>query len=331
MKYIKIFILTIILLFQSIPIFSQDSAGAGWQDLNPNLDYNFKSYFANHDKEKTPVHIQVGILILNISNYNIKEGRFTVDFYLSYASDKPMPEMSPHLTNGFIEEDDLIRLIANEPTFKLWKIHGVFYNYPDLRNYPFDLQELSIEIEEADNGVDSVQFIPVNDFINLDSDFQFPGWDVRFTEVSVVNHYYPDRFENDDLYYPRILYKLGISRFSTNAVFSVFFPAFVIVLVSLSGIWLKPEQIEAKISSTAPMLAAAVLFHYSLIQELPSTPYLTRADKLMMAVYTCLMMNMLISWAFSLIPLRFHQKLDKFSRTFVPPLNLLIFVVGSFV
>ena len=45
------------------------------------------------------------------------------------------------------------------------------------------------------------------------------------------------------------------------------------------------------------MLAAAVLFHYSLIQSLPATGYLTRADKLMLGVYLSLLLNMASTWA----------------------------------
>jgi hypothetical protein len=298
----------------------------------PFFDRNvgFKSPFANPNPNEKPIQVRVGFLLLNVTNYNLREGKFEADFYLSYSSDKPMPHMNPHLTNGYIEEDDLIRTIADEPTFKMWKIHAIFYNYPDLRNYPFDMQELTIEIEEDDSGIDTIVFIPVNEISNFDSDFQMPGWNVRFTETRVLNHYYPDRFDHDDLYYPRYIFRIGISRFSTNAIFTVFLPSFVIMLVSLSAIWLKPNQIEAKINSTAPMLAAAVLFHYTLIQELPATPYLTRADKLMMSVYLCLVLNMFASWAYFFISEKYYDGFHKYSGWLIPPLNLVLFAGGSF-
>ena len=293
-------------------------------------EVGFKSPFANPNPDEKPIEINVGFLLQNVTNYNVKEGKFEADFTLSYTSNKPMPHMNPHFTNGYIEEDDLIRQISDEPTFKLWKVHAIFYNYPDLRDYPFDVQELAIEIEEDDNGIDMIKFIPNNENTNFDYDFQLPGWDVRYTEVRILNHYYPDRFDYDDLYYPRYIFRMGIKRFSTNAVFTVFLPAFVIMLVSLSGIWLRPEQIETKINSTAPMLAAAVLFHYTLIQELPATPYLTRADKLMMSVYICLMINMVSAWSFFFFKEEKHDMIYRYSKLIIPPLNLIIFSLGSF-
>jgi hypothetical protein len=78
------------------------------------------------------------------------------------------------------------------------------------------------------------------------------------------------------------------------------------------------------------MLAAAVLFHYSLIQALPATGYLTAADKLMLGVYLCLFINMASTWVFLVID---ESQLDRAFRLFrfwVPILSALI-MVGTIV
>lgn len=45
-----------------------------------------------------------------------------------------------------------------------------------------------------------------------------------------LSHSYPDRFAGDDLYHGRYIFTLGLDRFASSAVFTVFVPAFVIVL-----------------------------------------------------------------------------------------------------
>ncbi len=65
------------------------------------------------------------------------------------------------------------------------------------------------------------------------------------------------------------------------------------MLISLIGLWVPPSELEVRSGAGAPMLAAAVLFHYSLVQSLPATGYLTHADKLMLGVYVSLLMNMI--------------------------------------
>jgi hypothetical protein len=289
----------------------------------------FKSPFANPSYGK-PCIVKVGFLLKSITSYSVKEGKFEADFYISYTSDKPMPgEISPHFTNGILDDDDHMTVISDTPTFKLWKYHAVFFHEADLRSYPFDSQELEIGIEESDVGVDQINFVADKEHIKLDSDFLMSGWEVSYVESRVLTHYYPDRFEHDDLYYPRFIFRLGIQRFSNNALFTVFLPAFVIVLVSMSGIWLSGKEIETRINSSAPMLAAAVLFHYTVSQEIPATAYLTRADKLMMGVYLGLMMNLFATWAFFFFDPKHEDLIFKLGKYIVPPLNILLFICGS--
>jgi hypothetical protein len=291
----------------------------------------FKSPFANPDFGD-PAQVKVGFLLKSVTSYNMKEGRFEANFFLSYSSDKPMPDgIRPHFTNGIVEEDSLVIQIADEPTFKLWSFHATFFSVPDLRNFPFDHQKLEIGIEEDDVGIDQMQFVVDEEYINLDSDFVLPGWEVRYQEVHVLEHFYPDRFEHDDLYYPRFVFRLGISRYGTHAIFTVYVPAFIIMLIALSGIWLPGSAIESRINSSAPMLAAAVFFHYSLTTELPPTAYMTRADKIMMGVYFGLMVNMFATWAFFFFDKKHEEKIYLLGRYIVPPTNLLLYLLGCFI
>jgi hypothetical protein len=74
----------------------------------------------------------------------------------------------------------------------------------------------------------------------------------------------------------------------------------------------------------APMLAAAVLFHYSLVQSLPATGYLTHADKLMLGVYISLFMNMATTWVFMIVDEDRIQFWFRFFRAWTPPATVLV-------
>lgn len=289
----------------------------------------YRSPFADPDS-KGPCTIKVGFLLKSITNYSVKDGKFEADFYVSYTSDKPMPRhISPEFVNGLLEDDDMKITIANEPTFKLWKFHIKFNNEPDLRDYPFDMQELRMEFEEDDDGIDKIRYVADQEHINFDSEFMLPGWEVHYIEGKVINHYYPDRFQYDDLYYPRFMVHVGVDRYATSAIFTVFLPALVIVLVALSSILLPHQSIDTRINTTAPMLAAAVFFHYTLKQEVPPTAYLTRADKLMISVYGGLLVTMFSTWILLLTPEKYHDSIYKWSKRGVPLLNILLFILGS--
>jgi hypothetical protein len=279
----------------------------------------YRSPFATPGKKQ--VQARVGFLLETVEEFDIKKGAFSAHFYVSLTSDRPMPKIDLKPTNGKIDEKDLL---ADLPTFKMWKMAGTFHIKPDLHAYPFDTQDLTIELEDDSNGQDVLRLRSDVDHTYLDSDFSVPGWDTAYIRARILTHYYPDRFDNDDLYYSKYKFTLGIKRFATSAVFTVFVPALVIVLISLSGLWFPRDQLEVRSNATTPMLAAAVLFHFALMQELPATAYLSRADKLMMGVYGCLFIHMLSSWIWFVFDESWTETIFKWAKYICAPVTLII-------
>jgi hypothetical protein len=283
----------------------------------------FRSPFANPGKAQ--VQAKVGFMLETVEEFDIKKGAFTAHFYVSLTSDKPMPHVDLRPTNGKVEEKELL---ADLPTFKMWKMAGTFHIKPDLHAYPFDTQELQVELEDDSNGQDLLRLRTDVDHSYLDSDFSVPGWDTAFIRARILTHYYPDRFENDDLYYSKFKFTLGIQRFATSAIFTVFVPALVIVMISLSGLWFPRDELEVRSNATTPMLAAAVLFHFALMQELPATAYLSRADKLMMGVYGCLFLHMLTTWIWFVFDEKRIDLLFRLAKYICAPLTLVVMAIA---
>jgi hypothetical protein len=287
----------------------------------------YRSPFANPKFGKA-AEIKVAVLINDVRDYDIKVGTFTADFYLSLTSDRPMPDSQLIFTNG---KEDSKLVLADKPTFKLFRYIAVFQSPPDLHSYPFDTQELRIEIEESGAGLDQVRLVPDQRHTNLGIGAEVIGWDVATLAATVTTHTYPDRFDGDDLYYSRYTLQLGIERYGTNAFFTVYVPAIVIVLISLTGVWITPDHMEVRANAGAPMLAAAVLFHFALIQSLPATPYLTRADKLMVAVYLCLLIQMVSTMVFFLVDEAKWDRVFRLGRVIVPPFSLAVLAAALLV
>lgn len=296
-------------------------------DANAVAGMRFRSPFARTDGG-APVEADVGLLLANLRDYDIREGEFEADFYVTYSSDVPMPALELALTNGKVESSETL---LDTPTLKVYHFIGTFSSVPDLRSYPFDTQELTIEIEDNELGIDRLLLRADQEHTHLDTGFEVTGWQTAFLRGRVVTHNYPDRFVDDDLYYQRYEFGIGLRRYGLSAVFTVFVPAIVIVIISLSGLWLPRSQLEVRSNATTPMLAAAVLFHFALMQQLPATPYLTRADKLMMAVYAVLALHMSISWLWFALPERFTDRIFAIGKWIGVPLTFALLTAGMFV
>ncbi len=76
------------------------------------------------------------------------------------------------------------------------------------------------------------------------------------------------------------------------------------------------------------MLAGAVLFHFALMQELPATSYLTRADQIMLGVYISLLLGMISTWFMFVVEQERVEKVFKIARWLVPVLNVLVMVLA---
>jgi hypothetical protein len=302
-----------------------DSLGNGKVPIH--REGKFRSPLAN-PTSGGPATVKVGLVISEIRDYQITDGSFSADFFLSFTADKLLPKLHPVFTNG---HDVNCTSIVDVETFRFYRCTGSFTSGVDLRNYPFDTQFLDINVEDAVYGVDTVIFTADPRRTSLDATFRLSGYGVASVGAAAIKHQYPSRFDRDDLYVSRYKFTLGLDRFAQSAAFSVYVPAFIIVLISLIGLWVPPGELEVRSAAGAPMLAAAVLFHYSLIQSLPATGYLTHADKLMLGVYVSLLINMITTWVFLIVD---EERLDfwfKVFRAWTPPLTALVMAASVFV
>jgi hypothetical protein len=272
-----------------------------------------------------PAAVKVGFVISEIRDYQIQDGSFSADFFMSFTADKPVPKLHPVFTNG---HDTNCTAIVEVETFRFYRCTGTFTSPVDLLDYPFDTQQLDISVEDAVYGVDTIVFVADPRRTSLDANFRLSGYSVATVGANTFKHQYPSRFDHDDLYVSRYKFTLALDRFAQSAAFSVFVPAFIIVIISLIGLWVPPSELEVRSNAGAPMLAAAVLFHYSLVQSLPATGYLTHADKLMLGVYVSLLMNMATTWVFMIVD---EDRVDFWFRIFrawTPPATLLVMLAS---
>jgi len=298
----------------------EEKASIGTGKVPIHREGPYKSPLA-HPRFGGPATVKVGLVIREIRDFSITTGGFEAEFFLSLTADKEMPNLAPIFTNG--HEVSLSPLV-DTPTFKVFSVSGKFTTEVDLRAYPYDTQNLDIQLEDQKAGVDQLVFVADQARTSLDSSFRLSSFGASGTGAVTYKHKYPARFDRDDLYVSRYKFTLSVDRFAASAAFSVFVPAFIIVLISLTGMWVPPDELEVRSNAGAPMLAAAVLFHFSLIQSLPATGYLTHADKLMLGVYMSLLLNMGSTWLLMLGDERWMERVFRTARTFVPILTAVV-------
>ena len=287
----------------------------GGVPFHPDAGRTIESPFAKPNAGP-PVRVKVGMLLNSVDDYDVKTGTFAADFFLSLTSAVPMPTLNLQFPNGKLENKEVDRRQADVQALSPERHVQVAGRSPQV---PVRLAGAARSSSRTTSAASTRSASSsTRSARSSRAASARVGWQVSFVEARSLSQSYPDRFEGDDLYYGRYIFTLGLDRFATSAAFKVFVPAFVIVIISLLGMWVPPSEMEVRSNSGAPMLAGAVLFHFALMQELPATSYLTRADKLMLGVYVSLALGMVSTWWMFLVKEENMDKVFRIARVVVP-------------
>src|SRR5205823_13638455 len=91
------------------------------------------------------------------------------------------------------------------------------------------------------------------------------------------------------------VFKLKIARIYTISSIKTFLPIFCFVLISLISLLVALDKLDSRVALNTAMLLASVLYHNAISAQLPPAGYLTIADKVMMATYGTIALNLAIT------------------------------------
>lgn len=280
--------------------------------------------------------VQVGIYIINLGKFDVSNGGFTADFYLSLkcpdcaTEDGDITTLIPfdgfEFMNGRAATMDKI---IDEPTEKFYRIQANLQSPVDLKGYPFDSQEMQIILEDKTQTTEAVTYVPDTEQTGMDDVPGFTGWNLLGYNASVREHEYKVYDET----YSQYVFRMPIKRIASNAFLKTFLPVCFIMLIVLFSFLLDPDKITTRLGMVGSALVASVMFHVSIANQLPPVGYLTFADKFMVLTYFILLASFIINIA--MIEL-LEQKKEKLVHTIhratewtmfivVPVLYLLLF------
>ena len=275
--------------------------------------------------DEKPQEIAVGVYVLNVGKFELSTGQYTMDFYLSLTSDRPIADNSFEFMNGRASS---FEKLSDEPTNKFYRIQANLYANLSVKSYPFDGHALSIQLEDKTNNIHKVHYKvdPAN--TGIDPEVTIVGWDLTGSGSTVAQHEYKTFNET----YSKYIYAVNIKRIVLTSIMKAFLPAFFLVLVGLLALLLKPEQFVPRLGLNTSTLLGAVMFHLNVTGQIPPVGYLTFADKFMIITY----ISLIACLASTILLMRHADKGDeaaakrihRLSLQAIPPLTLVLYVVA---
>jgi hypothetical protein len=149
----------------------------------------------------------------------------------------------------------------------------------DLREFPFDVHELPIQITAA---ADDVTF-EVTKATHVQDRVDPPGWSIgeivgRTGSSRGVSLQDPRKLAS----YPNYVYAIQAERVSSSYLRRAVAPLFLIVAMSFSVSWIDRREKGPRFGIASTSMLTIVAFQFSLQRVLPPVAYLTRLDDFVM-------------------------------------------------
>lgn len=225
-----------------------------------------------------PMVVNAGVYVLSIGQLNTATGTYVVDMYLTLDCSAPCGDNRFEFMNGRATSTDLVE---NEPNYKSYRIQAALQTNPDLRQYPFDQQNLVIQFEDKSRSKAHLVYRVAPELNGVDDSVIIAGWQLAGSGAKVIDHEY----RTFDTTYSRYQFDVIIARGTLSSVFKAILPALFIVFGGFLALLLGPDKALQRLGISTSAVIGGIMFHINLTSQLPPLGYLTLADKFMIVNY----------------------------------------------
>ncbi len=257
--------------------------------------------YAQTEEVVPPDTVKLGVFFTSVYDLNLAEKSFTADFWIwyNYTNDSINPLESVEISNAkeFEFQSEDVEKIGNI-NWATHKCKATVKKEWNLQNFPFDKQELHVEIEDA--IYDSEQLIYIADTANskYDKNIRLDEWRIKKFKVEQMKKNYETTYGNPELEgsseYPGLVASFTLERDGVGLFFKLFIGIYVAYLISLSVFFMGPENPE-RFGMIVGALFAGVANKYIVESLMPQTIMLTLPDKIHNLTFIYIIFHLIIT------------------------------------
>ena len=258
-----------------------------WEDLVYDREYDEENYLQNFWYETctfnddrwqklNSVDPTYGLIFENLIKEE-RQLRFS-EFYLKPIWDFKLKE------NPKDDRDDYVIKDGSELTYKSKSVYKIKNEF-NLQNFPFDKQTLRIFLRQDETPIDEDRFLVSSYTMRKAEEFKdlntIQGWNITNVEMNykIFNHLLKEKyFDGFELVFE-------IERKSRYYVFKIILPIILILIVCWSAVWIKPKDLESKLTITIVCLLSLIAYNFVIDKDLPKLEYLTVMDYIILISY----------------------------------------------
>ena len=233
--------------------------------------------------------VKIGVYLFSLYDLNFPENKFNADFYVWYnfKNDSLHPAETFELVNSMeFTKVGESREKYDSINYSTFRCNSVVKKQWDVSDFPFDKQQVELEIEDINDDITRLVFVPDTIGSKIDKYVKLEGWKIKDFGIKVVNHTYetsygdPTLSGDDYSTYSRVVVYFTLEREGGGLFFKLFVGLFISVMISLLTFFINPTDLDPRFGLSVGAIFAAIASQYVISSTLPQNQRLTLVDVL---------------------------------------------------
>jgi hypothetical protein len=147
--------------------------------------------------EKGAELVKVGLYITRLDNFDLVKKSFDATFWLWSLAPNSVDNRLDAIEFANAEDIRFSNDYSKKTPAGVWsqrKVVGSFHHDWDLRNFPFDHQDLVIKVEESEAYISALVYVPDQPKTVMDADLKIKGWRVVSSQLRAGSKTYMSSF-----------------------------------------------------------------------------------------------------------------------------------------
>lgn len=265
-----------------------------------------------HTRPEGPRRAHVGVYAFHVPNLDLAANTYLVDFWVwfRWQGDDIDPSRTFEFMNQVSAWDTLRQFVYTDESgrskpealgggwyYQVMHVQARFGRPFDVSAYPFDEQDLVIAIEDTDQTVDSMIYVPDEGTNLVDPGLDVPGWRLTRIRTDVVEVAYATNFGDVRRpvgadRYTRFRYTMHIARPALAHLATTLLPLNLVALIALLALAIAAGRLEARLGVGVACLLTTVALHLAAHRTLPRMGRVIMLDHIYNLTYLLLLVSL---------------------------------------
>ena len=181
---------------------------------------------------------------------------------------------------NFSEEEIDETLYPSSSWLRITEKVGVLKSKFNYKAFPFDSQKISFKFEPRD----SLNIIP---YLAFDSPMEWSLNRMNLNNWKATSYKSENYIFQGDQGFDRVGLEIAFTfdRYSLYYILKIYLPLLIVLMVSLSVLYINPLQIESRLTVSVVCFLALITYTYIVDQDIPKLSYLTVMDYVILLSY----------------------------------------------